>query len=247
MSQSKIERLTPEQEALIPVYREKWRSVAFSTERIERKQASEAVKAAYIFSGLSEPEVIFLDSPFRAWSYYFEERTFQWGTTVRHLIYHGLQFNVGNIGLDKLEFMSSLEKYLWLKLVDVLNDDVRQVTDAIEKQTKNQLSLVGEPPFVNYIKSMLHTEEWACCSSYYDYCVSVLDCECEPWEWIAYRSVAMYCGWLLPTTKVCIVCDRPTKLSFDSEGRLHSEVEPAIQFADGFKVYAHHGKLLPEQ
>lgn len=149
--------------------------------------------------------------------------------------------------MDKLEWMSSLEKWLWNDLVELLRDDVGEVTDAIEKQTKNQLSLLLEPAFVNAIRAaMLHTE-WACCSSYYDYCVSVLDCECEPWEWIAYRSVAMYCGWLLPTAKVCIVCDRPTKLSFDSQRRLHSEVEPAIQFADGFNVYAHHGKLLPEQ
>ena len=45
MSQQ-ITKLTPEQEALIPVYRE-WRAIALSTERIDREKAAEAVKAAY--------------------------------------------------------------------------------------------------------------------------------------------------------------------------------------------------------
>ncbi|MBD2743288.1 hypothetical protein [Coleofasciculus sp. FACHB-1120] len=46
MSQIKIDKLTPEQEVLIPVYRETWRSVALSTEPIDREEAAEVVKAA---------------------------------------------------------------------------------------------------------------------------------------------------------------------------------------------------------
>ncbi|MEM1394755.1 MAG: DUF6745 domain-containing protein [Cyanobacteria bacterium P01_H01_bin.150] len=40
---------------------------------------------------------------------------------------------------------------------------------------------------------------------------------------------------------VCIVCDRPSKFSLDSENRLHAEGEPAIQFADGYGLYFYHG------
>ena len=65
---SLIEKLTPEQEALIPVYREKWRAIALSTERIDREKAAEAVKAAYIAIdfGYEEPEIFFQDSPYAA-------------------------------------------------------------------------------------------------------------------------------------------------------------------------------------
>ncbi|WP_375471116.1 hypothetical protein [uncultured Nostoc sp.] len=38
---SLIEKLTPEQEALIPVYREKWQKIALLTERIDREKAAE--------------------------------------------------------------------------------------------------------------------------------------------------------------------------------------------------------------
>ena len=40
MSPTQIEKLTPEQEALIPVYREKWKAIALSTEPIDRQEAS---------------------------------------------------------------------------------------------------------------------------------------------------------------------------------------------------------------
>jgi hypothetical protein len=47
MSKNLITELTPEQEALIPVYREKWRAIALSTDPIDRQKATEAVKLAY--------------------------------------------------------------------------------------------------------------------------------------------------------------------------------------------------------
>lgn len=61
---SLIEKLTPEQEALIPVYRQKWRAIALSTDRIDREKAAEAIKAAYIAIRKQEPEIIFCDSPY---------------------------------------------------------------------------------------------------------------------------------------------------------------------------------------
>lgn len=64
MLQTRIEKVTPEQEALIPVYREKWRAIALSTEPIARQKASLAVKAAYATIGKKEPEILFFDSPY---------------------------------------------------------------------------------------------------------------------------------------------------------------------------------------
>ena len=59
MSQKKITKLTPEQEALIPVYHEKWRNIVLSTERIHREKATEAVKEAYDLIDWQEPEIVF--------------------------------------------------------------------------------------------------------------------------------------------------------------------------------------------
>ncbi|OUL20862.1 hypothetical protein BV378_28635 [Nostoc sp. RF31YmG] len=48
--------------------------------------------------------------------------------------------------------------------------------------------------------------------------------------------------------KVCIVCDRPRKISLDTENRLHAEGEPVIVFSDGWHTgYYYHGVKLPEK
>lgn len=59
-------RLTPKQEALIPVIREKWRAIAFPPEPVNRQKALLAVKAAYELIGVEEPEIVFFDSPYQA-------------------------------------------------------------------------------------------------------------------------------------------------------------------------------------
>ena len=79
-----------------------------------------------------------------------------------------------------------------------------------------------------------------------DFCISVLNCDHNPQQWEALQSLICESGCVFPFEKTCIVCDRPTQLSFDSEHRLHAEGEPAIQFADGYSLYSYRGVLLPE-
>jgi internalin A len=61
------------------------------------------------------------------------------------------------------------------------------------------------------------------------------------------KQLFLSCGWIFPLEHICIVCDRPRILSFDNQERLHAEASPAIQFADGWSVYAYHGVRLPEK
>ena len=80
-----------------------------------------------------------------------------------------------------------------------------------------------------------------------DFCISVLNCTHDVQEWLTYQSLLSECGLILPFEKTCIICDRPTKISFDNEHRLHAEGEPAIQFADGYRLYYYRGVSLPEK
>ena len=61
-----LPNLTYEQEALIPVYREKQRKIALSTERINEEKATEAIKTAYQWLNREEPQIDFFDSPYAA-------------------------------------------------------------------------------------------------------------------------------------------------------------------------------------
>jgi len=62
--QKLIESLTPEQEALIPVYREKYRAIGLSTTPTDRAKAEAAIKACYKYLKLKDPEIVWAENPY---------------------------------------------------------------------------------------------------------------------------------------------------------------------------------------
>lgn len=81
----------------------------------------------------------------------------------------------------------------------------------------------------------------------FDFCICALNCSYEPSKWELFQSLTKDCGWTVPLEKIVIVCDRPIKVSFDSENRLHAEEESAIVFADSYSFYSYRGVTLPEE
>jgi hypothetical protein len=53
-------------------------------------------------------------------------------------------------------------------------------------------------------------------------------------------------GWWWPYESVAILTDRPTELHVDPDGRLHHTSGPAIGYADGWGIWAWHGRRVPE-
>ncbi|MEO0771333.1 MAG: DUF6745 domain-containing protein [Cyanobacteria bacterium J06649_4] len=73
-----IHFFTPEQEALIPEYQQKWEKIALSTQPIDRVRAVAAVRGAYAVMNEPEPEIIICGSPAAALEilrHYFAEIT----------------------------------------------------------------------------------------------------------------------------------------------------------------------------
>lgn len=48
-----------------------------------------------------------------------------------------------------------------------------------------------------------------------------------------------------PFSRVCFVCEYPRFAKLDERGRLHNETGAALEFTDGFKVYAIDGVVVP--
>ena len=239
---SLIEKLTPEQEALIPVYRQKWRAIALSTERIDREKAAEVVKAAYVFVGLSEPEILFFDSPYAAWAAINGDLE----SKLEYKLYQGLwklifglreiyqQLHIEIINKLSAEFSSDAHillrqdsLYLGIPLINELDDteqDVASLIDCCISPTKILLNGIDK-----------------------DFCISVLNCTHNSRKWNLFQAIIKDCGWIFTFENICIVCDRPLHLRFDNQNRLHAEGEPAIEFTDGYSLYSYHGVTLPEK
>ena len=54
------------------------------------------------------------------------------------------------------------------------------------------------------------------------------------------------CGWWWPFENVAILTERPCFLARDDQGRLHHEAGAAIEYPDGWGVYAWHGVRVPK-
>ncbi|MEP0857248.1 DUF6745 domain-containing protein [Trichocoleus sp. DQ-U1] len=236
MSQEKIEKLTPQKEALIPVYREKWRKIALSTEPIDRGKATEAVINAYNSIGKKAPEIIFSDSPYAALKTFSAKITKQpkraLNEQLRFQPWHQMEEQISSQIIE-----NDLNDKLWGGLE-------RQLWGGLERQLFKQLiKQLGSKVNHKYIPP----EVWACGGSNFDFYISVLNCTYEQSKWSVFQSLVKNCGWILPSEEIAIVCDRPRILSFDNQQRLHAEGAPAIQFADGYSLYAYHGVTLPEK
>lgn len=100
---------------------------------------------------------------------------------------------------------------------------------------------------VNQFDGCIQPEALASLGSQLDFCISVLNCVHDPKTWELFQSLVSECGWIFPFDKACVVCNRPIKLCLDSQEHLHAEGSTAIQFADGYKLYAYHGVILPKK
>jgi hypothetical protein len=282
MSPTKMKKLTPEQQALIPVYRDKWRKIALSTERIDRAKAESAIKAAYIANGKPEPEFEFYSSPCVVWKSLWCYWQDYYGNRVRAIA--GLPLT--EIPENKLEIyelgkrlfkLSQRPDQLYYNLFQALQEPLESVRNPLESHFENLVppSLIeqlnrqsasgydffsyDEPSFSGLITLtkdlLLHAkifflnrpEVLAGGAAFLDFCFSVLNYPYDREKWEILQELIVSCGWIYSYEKTCLVCDRPIKLSFDSQDRLHAEGKPAIQFADGWGFYSYHGVTLPEK
>lgn len=78
-----------------------------------------------------------------------------------------------------------------------------------------------------------------------DFCISVLKCNVDRQKWNLSKLLLKHCGSFFLYEKVCLICDRPRLVLLDSHGRFHAEGTPAIEFRDGFSIYAYRHIRLP--
>ena len=225
---TELKCITPEHKTLIEAGRHKWETLAKSTQLIDSKKAAAAVKAAYNALGLGVPEIIFCNSPTEAISQ-FKLKTYD------EIWRDGLEPQVRN----------ALRPLICIKL---------------RRQFKYEGPIVWEEELCRKMKRDL--SYWKLSSAtvtrtylvdalaLIDFYVFSLGIVFRP-EFLkvveSMKQLLAECGWIFMFRNVCYVCSRPTKLSLDSEYRLHAEGEAAIAFADGYSLYFHHGVILPEK
>ena len=206
----KIEKLTPEQEALLPAFVDYGLQYGLNTSPCDRPKAEAAIRAHYAALNRPEPKlIIWLDSPHQgAIGAAMLAGTKFSGDQVRDQVWAQVGAQVGDQVWDQV----------WAQVGDQVGDQVYRAAYGAQDMGWVAWFRAMQAIGVNLPKSA---------------------------DTIA--AVSENVGWWWPFENAVIVTERPCVIKFDGEKRLHCETGPAVEYRDGFGVYAWRGIRIPPE
>jgi hypothetical protein len=234
-------KLTVEQAALAPAFREKWQSVAKSTKPINKPICRELSKHLYRELGQGEPEILFFDSPYAALKdkgeFIENNRTLSqnllaYEHKITGQIHSDIQLSLGSWNM--LESLRNIE-------------DIGQwmgVNYAIFKPLRANFRKLSDPTCYEWFRPSENIANSRCQE---DFLLSLFNCDSVKASWETLKNLDERMGWYRLLPEICIVCDRPSRMKFDEQRKIHMNAAPAIEYADGFSLYAFHGTILPQR
>jgi hypothetical protein len=185
-----IEKLTPEQETLLPIYRDKWRAIALNTQPLDREKATRAIAAVYNLLGKNEPQIILCKNI---------------ATAFKTLEYEPINDLGGQLGVtlekeliekQELELWEPIRLLLWRQLEYFFIDTFLEELDQ----------KIGREPsdyeeYWNYIDPFY----LACYGSLFDFTIGVLNSSYNSVRWEVFKSLVMNCGGIFPYENICVV------------------------------------------
>lgn len=205
----RIESLTDEQKALLPVYRDKWMKIGLCTEPADRPRAERAIRQMYTAAALNPPkQILWVTSPLAGAivSAILKDESF-WR-----------RVSESSPGPRKAELGHSV----WNSVGDSVQ---HSVGSSLEDAWYGQHD-AGYCGFVDYFRQVCKLTD-------------------ETKKTVVYMDLAQSANWFFPYQNICIVSDRPDIVSMKN-GRIHSEIGPAIRYRDGLSVYGLNGVRVQE-
>ena len=200
-----IKQLTPEQEALIPSYRDRWKAVALSTQPLDKQKAAIAIESAYELIEFPKPHLFFFPSPIAALKER-EKLSKELGKKRKNLLSERLLLSLErklNCSWDKnLETFFNSQFYSTLVIFSG-----KAIIRLVRQEIKG-----GTRSFIRY-------DIWATRCWKLDFYFTVLGCSCQQPEWDILQLIVRDCGWILPYENICLMSERPVQLSVDRQNR----------------------------
>lgn len=261
MSKHLITHLSHGQEKLLAEYREKWKAIAKLTGPIDQDKVAASVKAGYLESNYPEPTLLFYRHPFAAIQDILPNENFKTdlGRSIRNTFHKRVMGHLIHLmerQLDQTLFWRLRNQIEYPDYPDHLDKDNLPTSFhfpmGIDTCIQAQLIKDFENADIDdantnysYISKLVEVLDrppsWSIWGCMLDFCISVLGVQHNSKKWEVARELMECCSFIFPFEQVCIVCDRPNILLFDSANLLHADEGPALQFTDGYSVYAAHG------
>jgi len=233
----KIEKLTAEQEQALVAYHAECMAIGTSTAPADRPRAEAAISKMYQLIGKPQPTFVWCDSPATCILARFVLQ--EWSKTAKE----------GN----SLE--TSLRTSLRTSLETSLRTSLRaSLGTSLETSLWTSLGTSLETSLGASLGTSLWTSNWGQQEQYwigfYRFMELHLKIAYDPQKsghlgW--WNDIAESANWWFPYEGYCFVSERPVRCAIDEERRLHHESLAAMEFKDGWKVYAYHGVTVPAQ
>jgi hypothetical protein len=264
-----VSELTAQQKALLGDYKQKWQKLAYSTQPIDHEKVTQAIEAVYKqLSKFEDFEIYFFDSPVDIANLSCLYRIYPNENWCNHKKLSNLIKRVKNRLLAKnigqgvfqnivIPLIDTVGKQLEIELWQYLRNELEVHSGVnnfvpVNLKDKEKLSPIwqsAKPTQREQLEGMWGCLAWGldipdgecsrCCVL--DYCISELGCTYDEHLWQILKTFVTECGWTFFYQDFCFACDRPIKILLDDQNRPHSENEAAIEFSDGFKIFAKHG------
>ena len=253
-----IDALTSQQTAALGRYHARWAAIGRSTEPADRSAAEEGVRLAYRLAGLAPPaRVVWCDSPL-ALARLAGRASRADGVNVKSAV---LDRPCRKVAASVRSRLSRRVRAMVENTVNATDALVAAAAQSVLRATPNE-----EVTLLRYLREArplslafaLRTLLGRCGLGYdaagqhdlavlggYEYLHDVLGLREETAPLLGLWQVAKSAGWLQPHENVCWLVERPCILRGDAQDRLHSTNGPALQFADGWSVWAWKGVEVP--
>jgi hypothetical protein len=297
---AKIEKLTPEQEADLPIFRQRYLDIALGGGRIERAKLQTAMNDAYAVIGKPAPALFIFDSPQECM---LAIKIFQMGgkdlgDNLGANLWANLRANLGanlranleanlwaNLGANlgdnlRANLRDNLGANLWANLSDNLGDNLganlranlwanlranlwanlwanleANLWDNLGDNLRDNLGAnLRANLWANLAKEKIWNPNFLWGSqdlywiAYYRFAqkIGCVFAETDAKRLDVMESITTQCEWWWPFEGIVFASQRPLVVRKDDAGRLHGEYKPALEYADGYKLYAWHGTNLPD-
>jgi hypothetical protein len=237
---AEIKDLTPQQFRALETHCREWRAVAVRSGRTDHERVEKSIRKLYTACGYYWPTFVWHKSPCEMLMSLDSSQGRFGGVPLRDSLSQSLRLEREEVelrkrffpmhwGLSTLPFERFRDQQPAL-IMESLSERIRRVM----VQCLNEIEVGLE------LNSIL----------YHDFCQRRLGVRYESrrLERIRLWSEISQTGcWWAPYETTCFVSDRPTAICLDRRERLHNLSGPAMEFGDGWSLYAIHGSAVSER
>lgn len=226
---TQIKKLSPQQVEKFQKYIDKWNAVAMSTEKADRDRAHKAILKMYEQAGVSDPKRIhWCSSPQQLLAVAKEEMSNGQGRVEE---FRKLKRDAVRVIPD---FMCSryYDGRLRSGIISAVANGVRARIVASSIRRTMRAYLLRLPGNGRMLSNVLYGQQDAGWLGFYDFLARELNLAEDLNPLLSgWMELAQSAGWMIPTSTVCYVVERPSVLKMQLEGNVvNCEDGPAIVF-----------------